>query len=119
MEADDSKAAGERAQAQLVTLRAATRSGDALSLLRAGFWATTMHDIGITPDSDGPALILQAVALRPDDAEYQLFAALAHLQSDKATFRKHWALARKLARPGSAADTNIKLIARLYADLID
>jgi hypothetical protein len=119
MEADDSKAAGERARAQLVQLRAAIKPGDSLSLLRAGFWATTMHDIGITPDTDGPALILQAVALRPEDAEYQLFAALAHLQSDKATFRKHWELARKLAKPGSTADTNIKVVAKLYANLID
>jgi hypothetical protein len=119
MYADDSAAAKVQARARLVELRAAIRPDDPLSLLRAGFWATTMHDIRVAPDTDGPALILKALALRPADPEYQLFAALAHLHSDKALFRKHWVRAQELAKPGSAADSNIRLIAKLYPDLID
>ena len=119
MQADDSPAAKTAARARLAKLRAAIKPGDALSLLQAGFWVTTMHDIGVAPDTDGPELILKALELRPNDAEYELFAALAYMHTDKALFRKHWVRARELAKFGSAAATNIKVVQTLYADAID
>jgi hypothetical protein len=116
--ADDSPAAAQKALAELAQLRASIQPADALSLLRAGFWAATMHDVRVSQDTDGPALILRAVALKPNDAEYHVFAALAHMSTDKAIFHKHWTRARQLAKPGSAADINIRLIAKQYASEI-
>jgi hypothetical protein len=117
--ADDSHAKASQARTQLAELRAAIKADDPLSLLRAGFWATAMQDIGVVPDTDGPALILRALALRPNDPEYQLFAALSHLDKDKAAFRKYWERARQLAKPGSAADINIRVITKQYPALTD
>jgi hypothetical protein len=92
---------------------------DAMSYLRAGFWATTMHDIRVAPDTDGPALILKALELRPNDPEFEFFAGLAYLQTDKAVFAKHWNRARDLSKPGSAVATNMKIVEGLYRNLID
>jgi hypothetical protein len=119
MAADDSPASRQAALARVAQLRAAIKPGDAVSLLKAGFWITTLHDIGVARDTDGPALILKALELRPNAPEYQLFAALAFMHSDKAQFRKHWERARELAQPGSAAATNLKVVAGLYPNDVD
>ncbi len=117
--ADDSPAAGEKALKELAQLRAEIKADDPVSLLRAGFWAATMHDIRISRESDGPALILKALAIRPNDPEYHFFAALAHLHTDKAVFHKHWELARTLAKSGSATAVNMNIVEGLYRDLMD
>jgi hypothetical protein len=113
-QADDSAAESTAALAELAKLRAAIKPGDAMSYLRAGFWATTMHDIRVAPDSDGPVLILKALELRPNDPEFEFFAALAYLTKDKVMFVKHWNRARELAKPGSATAVNIKIVNDLY-----
>jgi hypothetical protein len=107
LEADDSPANKEKALAKLAALRAAVKPGDAMSLLKAGYWATAMHLIGVSPATDGPELIRQAVELRSDDAEYHVIAAMAYLSSDKAAYQKHWQRAKALAKPGSAAARNL------------
>lgn len=107
LEADDSAAHKERALAKLAALRAAIKPGDAMSLLKAGYWATAMHLIGVSPATDGPALIGRAVELRSDDAEYHVIAAMANLAGDKTAYRKHWERAKALAQPGSAAARNL------------
>ena len=107
LEADDSAAKKEAARERLATLRAGIRPGDALSLLKAGYWATAMHLIGVIPDTDGPELIRKAVELRPTDAEYHVIAALAYLGTDQDLYRKHRERAQALARPGSAAARNL------------
>jgi len=107
LEADDSPANKEAALKKLATLRAEIRPGDAMSLLRAGYWATAMNLIKVSPATDGPELIEKAVSLRPDDAEYHVIAAMAYLSSDKALYRKHWERAHALAKPGSAAARNL------------
>jgi len=107
LEADDSPANKEAALKKLAALRAAIRPGDALSLLKAGYWATAMHLIQVSPATDGPELIERAVGLRPDDAEYHVIAAMANLSTDKALYRMHWQRAKALAKPGSAAARNL------------
>lgn len=106
-EADDSPSHKEAALKKLATLRAEIRPGDAMSLLRAGYWATALQRMGISPATDGPALIARAVNLKPDDAEYHVIAAIAYLNSDKSLYQKHARLARQLAKPGSAAVRNL------------
>ena len=114
MQADDSPAQKRAALARLAVLRTAIQPGDALSLVKAGFWAATMHDVGVAPDMDGPQLILRAVSLRPDDPEYHVFAALAHMTTDPALFRNHWERARVLSGRGSATERNLKVIQNIY-----
>ena len=117
MEADDSPAAKQAARARLRQLRMAAKPGDPLSWLQAGFWTATMHEIGVAPDTDGPELILKALALRPNDPEYHFFAALAFLGTDQVRFRKHWDRTRELAKPGSAAARNLEVVAGLYPEI--
>lgn len=107
LEADDSPSHKEAALKKLAALRAEIRPGDAMSLLKAGYWATAMHLIGVSPATDGPDLIGRAVKLRPDDAEYHVIAAMAYLNSNKALYSKHSQRARLLAQPGSAAARNL------------
>ena len=78
-------------------------------MLRAGYWAEVIHAIGVAPDTDGPEMILRALALRPNDAEYEFMAALACTDHDKAAFQKHWDRAQHLAKPGSAIAQNLEL----------
>jgi len=85
----------------------------------AGYWAEVVHQIGVAPDSDGPEMILRALALRPNDAEYEFIAALAYADHDKAAFQKHWDRARQLAKPGSAVAQNLKLFGKIIADRQD
>jgi hypothetical protein len=68
--------------------------------LKAGYWTAVIHEIGVAPDTDGRDLILQALALRPNDAEYEFIAALAYADHDKAKFKLHWDRAQQLAKPG-------------------
>lgn len=117
MSADDSLAKTQAALATLTQLRAAMKPGDPLSLLKAGFWAETMHEIGIAPDTDGPELIMNALALRPNDPEYAIFAALAHMQKHPALFRKQWDRARALSTSGSAAARNLRTIETIYSGI--
>lgn len=117
--ADDSPVQGNAARAELAKLREAIRPGDALSLLRAGFFSASLHEVGAVKDTDGPALILKALELRPNDPEFEFFAALAHLHTDKAVFAKHWSRARELAKPGSAAAENIRIVEDLYRGIVD
>jgi hypothetical protein len=119
MRADDSLEQGRAARARLAQLKAAAKPGDPLSLLKAGFWTTTMHDIRIAEDSDGPGLIARAAALQPGDAEYQVLAALAYYGKDAAKFHQYWSRAQQLAKPGSAAAVNIRAIRGIYKDEID
>jgi hypothetical protein len=114
MEADDSPARKEAARARLRELRAAIKPGDALSLMKTGYWAAAMHSIRIVPDTDGPALITQAAALRPNDASYQFVAALAYLDQDKARARAYWTRARELAKPGSATARNLAELREVF-----
>jgi hypothetical protein len=105
----------EAVRAKLVQLRADIKPGDPVSLMKAGYWAEVLHAIGVSPDTDGPALMLRALALRPDDAEYEFMAALAYFDHDKATFQKHWGRARQLAKPGSAVAQNLELFRKVLA----
>ena len=116
MAADDSAANQEAARAKLAQLRAAIKPGDPVSLLKAGYWAEVIHQIGVAPDTDGPELILRALALRPDDAEYEFIAALAYVDRDQATYRTHWDRARQLAKPGSATAKNLELFGTIIAE---
>jgi len=106
----------EAVRAKLVQLRADIKPGDPVSLMKAGYWAEVLHAIGVSPDTDGPALMLRALALRPDDAEYEFMAALAYFDHDKATFQKHWGRARQLAKPGSAVAQNLELFRKVLAE---
>ncbi|MBZ5675854.1 MAG: hypothetical protein LAP61_16555 [Acidobacteriia bacterium] len=116
MAADDSPANMQAARAKLAQLRADIKPGDPVSLMKAGYWAEVMHAIGISPDSDGPELMLRALALRPNDAEYEFMVALAHFDHDKATFQKHWNRAQELAKPGSVAAQNLELFRKSLAE---
>ena len=92
-------------------LRAAIRPTDPLTLLRAGYWywIAILHAIGVVPDSDGIDLIALAVDLRPKNPEYRFFLALASFDGDREQYQSHWLRARELAKPGTAADKNIRL----------
>ena len=107
------------ARAKLVQLRAGIKPGDPVSLLKAGYWAEVMHVVGVAPDADGPEMILRALALRPNDAEYEFMAALAYVDRDKATYRQHWDRAEQLAKPGSAVAKNLELFGKILADRQD
>ena len=54
MEADDSPAHKVAARKKLADLRAAIRPDDALSLLKAGYWAAVLKAIAVNEDTDGP-----------------------------------------------------------------
>lgn len=110
IEADDSPAHKEAALQKLAALRAAIRPGDPLSLMRAGYWATAMNHMKISPATDGPELMERAVALRPDDAEYHAMTAIAYFATDKKMYQKHAQLARQLGKPGSAAVRNLPAV---------
>jgi hypothetical protein len=107
LEADDSPAHKEAALKKLATLRSEIRPNDALSLMRAGYWATAMNHMGISPATDGPELMERAVGLKPEDAEYQAMTAIAYFATDKKLYQKHAQLARQLGKPGSAAVRNL------------
>ncbi len=110
MEADDGPAQMATARKRIADLRAAMRPADALSILKAGYWIAVMNAIGITKESDGPELIRKAMQLRPNDAEYQFFTALAYFEGgEKALYNKHWAKAQELAAKGSAVARNLKI----------
>jgi hypothetical protein len=98
----------ESARKKLAELRQGIRPGDAVSLLKAGYWAAILNSLHIVPDTDGPAMIAKAAELRPDDAEYQFFAGLAYFDTDKELYRQHWARAEALAHRGSATAQNLK-----------
>jgi hypothetical protein len=106
----------EAARSKLAQLRAAARPDDPVSLIKAGYWAEVLHSIGVAPDTDGPELMLRALALRPNDAEYEFMAALAYADHDKAAFQKHWDRARHLAKPGSAVAQNLELFRAILAE---
>jgi hypothetical protein len=105
----------EAVRAKLVQLRADIKPGDPVSLLKAGYWAAVLSDIRVVPDTDGDDMILRALALRPNDAEYEFMAALAYADHDKATFQKHWDRAQHLAKPGSAVARNLELFRPIIA----
>lgn len=107
LEADDSPANKAAALKKLDELRAEIRPNDAMSLMKAGYWATALNLIQVSPATDGPDLIERAVALRPDDAEFRVIAAMANLKGNKAQYQKHWERAKALAKPGSAAARNL------------
>jgi hypothetical protein len=94
--------------ARIAKLRADIRRDDPATLLKAGYWIAIMNELRLTSDSDGPELIRQAASLRPNDADYEFFAALAYFDNDKQEYRKHWARAVELAKPESAASRNLK-----------
>ena len=109
MEADDSPAHKIAARKKLADLRAAIRPDDALSLLKAGYWAAVMNAIAVSSETDGPELIRKAVELRPNDPEYHFFAALAYFETgNKALHKKHWDRAKELSKPASAVARNLK-----------
>jgi len=116
MAADDSPANKEAARVKLAQLRADIKPGDPVSLMKAGYWAELMHAIRISPDTDGPELMLRALALRPNDADYEFMVALALFDHDKAAFQKHWNRAQELAKPGSAAAQNLALFRKILAE---
>jgi len=115
-EAAYSPAGKGAALAELTQLRSAVKPDDPVSLIKAGYWVEVMHVIGVSPDSDGPELMLRALALRPNDAEYEFMAALAYADHDKATFQKHWDRAQHLAKPGSAVAQNLELFRTILAE---
>jgi hypothetical protein len=106
----------EGSRAKLVQLRAAIKPGDPVSLIKAGYWGAVLHAMGVSPDADGPELILNALALRPNDAEYEFMAALAYADLDRSTYRKHWSRAQELAKPGSAVAKNLELFGKIIAE---
>ena len=109
----------EESLAKLAHLRSAVKPDDPVSLLKAGYWTEVMNLIGVSHDTDGPELILRALELRPNDAEYEFMAALAYADAfgdaDKANFRKHWNRARELAKPGTAVAKNLELLGGLLS----
>jgi hypothetical protein len=111
LEADDSPAHKDAALKRLATLRAGIRPNDPLSLMRAGFWATAMNQMKISPATDGPELMERAVSLRPADAEYHAMTAIACFATDQKMYQKHAELARQLGKPGSAAVRNLPKVA--------
>lgn len=115
-EAAYSPAGKGAALAKLTQLRSAVKPDDPVSLIKTGYWAEVMHVIGVSPDTDGPELMLRALALRPNDAEYEFMAALAYADHDKATFQKHWDRAQHLAKPGSAVAQNLELFRTILAE---
>jgi hypothetical protein len=115
-EAAYSPAGKGAALAKLTELRGAVKPDDPVSLIKAGYWAEVTHVIGVSPETDGPELMLRALALRPNDAEYEFMAALAYADHDKATFQKHWDRAQHLAKPGSAAAQNLELFRTILAE---
>jgi len=115
-EAAYSPAGKGAALAKLTQLRSAVKPDDPVSLIKAGYWVEVMHVIGVSPDSDGPELMLRALALRPNDGEYEFMAALAYADHDKATFQKHWDRAQHLAKPGSAVARNLELFRPILAE---
>jgi hypothetical protein len=106
----------EAVRAKLVQLRAEIKTDDPVSLLKAGYWAEVLHAIGVSPDNDGPELMLRALALRPNDPEYEFMAALAYFDHDTATFRRHWDRAQQLAKPGTAVTKNLDLFRKILAE---
>jgi hypothetical protein len=104
------------ALAKLAQLRADIKPGDPVSLLKAGYWAAVLNDVRVAPDTDGQDMILRALALRPNDAEYEFMAALAYADHDKATFQRHWDRAQHLAKPGSAVAQNLELFGKILAE---
>ena len=110
MEADDSAAHKMAARKKLADLRAAIRPDDALSLLKAGYWAAVMNAIAVTDETDGPELIRKAAELKPNDPEYHFFMALSYFTiGDKVQYRKHWDRAQSLAVKGSAMAKNLMM----------
>jgi Flp pilus assembly protein TadD len=110
MEADDSPANKVAARKKLADLQAAIKPGDALSYLKAGYWAAVLKAIAVSDDASGPELIRQAVDLRPNDPEYHFFAGLAYFEiGQTALYRKHWQIAEKLSKPNSAVARNLKI----------
>jgi len=107
LEADDSPAHKEAALQKLATLRSEIRPNDALSLMRAGYWATAMNHMKISPAADGPELMQRALSLRPGDAEYHAMTAIAYFATDQKMYQKHAQLARQLGKPSSAAVRNL------------
>jgi len=105
----------EAVRAKLVQLRADIKPGDPVSLLKAGYWAAVLNDIRVVSDTDGDDMILGALALRPNDAEYEFMAALAYADHDKAAFQKHWDRAQHLAKPESAVAQNLELFKPIIA----
>ena len=109
MEADDSPALKMAARKKLADLRAGIRHDDPLTLLKAGYWAAVLNAIAVSDETDGPKLIRKAAELRPNDPEYQFFAALAYFETgNKVLYKKHWDRARELSKPGSAVARNLK-----------
>ncbi|MBZ5579330.1 MAG: hypothetical protein LAP40_22440 [Acidobacteriia bacterium] len=96
------------APAKIAALRAEIRPDNPLTLLRAGYWIAIMNALGLAPDTDGAELIRRAADLRPNDPDYQFFAALASFDHDPDQYRKYWVRASELAKPGSAASQNLK-----------
>ena len=115
-EAAYSPAGKGAALAKLAQLRGAMRSDDAVSLIKAGYWTEVMHVIGVSPDTDGPELMLRALALRPNDPDFEFMAALAYADRDRAMFQRHWDRAQQLAMPGSAAAQNLELFRPILAE---
>jgi hypothetical protein len=115
-EAAYSPAGKGAALAKLVELRADIKPGDPVSLLKAGYWAAVLNDVRVSPDTDGGDMILRALALRPNDAEYEFMAALAFADHDKTVFQQHWDRAQHLAKPGSAAAQNLELFRPILAE---
>lgn len=103
------------ALAKLAQLRADIKPDEPVSLLKAGYWAAVLNDVRVAPDTDGGDMILRALALRPNDAEYEFMAALAYADHDKTTFQKHWDRAQQLAKPGSAVAKNLDLFGKIIA----
>ncbi len=110
LEADDSPTHKQAALQELAALRARIRPGDPLSLMRAGYWATAMNQMKISPATDGPELMERAISLRPGDAEYHAMTAIAYFATDKKLYQKHAQLARQLGKPGSAAIRNLPAV---------
>jgi hypothetical protein len=119
MRADDSADAKWKAVERTKQLQVEAMGGDAFALLRAGFWTTTMREVKVINDVSGPDMLAKAAALKPNEAEYQFFAALGYIHHDKARFTQYWKKAQALAKPGSATEKNMKIVAGLYPDLVD
>jgi len=111
-----SPAKKEAVRAKLLQLRAEIKPDDPVSLLKAGYWAEVLHAIGVSPDTDGPELMLRALALRPNDAEYEFMAALAYFDHDTDTFQRHWDRAQQLAKPETAVTKNLELFRKILAE---
>jgi hypothetical protein len=108
IESDDSEAKGKFAAVKIESLRtkALAAPKDMIAQLEAGYLIQALNQISPKKDPDGLRFLNQALALDPSNAELQIIMALAYKGEDEAKSKHHTSEARRLMKPGSAAEKN-------------